>query len=343
MLASIFDVCFRLLILAISLALFQSVVLIETKGFNVFEVLQDSPQVSSSIVVDQENQKWVCFLGGEFTFSVLLPLGFHLLMTSTQGGKSISAFVALFILAGMTLAHGVASRFEFTIEDKNMIIDNVSFLSKIIVVLTCYMIFCGMNDGTNPFFSSNIPRLTPQTSSATAVRILVKTVGFLNTLTAVFVIYLGLSVRSPAELLPNLKWEGFGYRYDIEETFGSQLKDSFGFFYLIMNTMVATIFQTLVIGLLILLSPFGSKAPNQAMVMGVAGVPMIILANALTMGMYSMEGFDQGQHCMMAHILLLVQTNIHVPIVWWIYETWYHGLTSPPNIGANGQEKEKMS
>ena len=69
------------------------------------------------------------------------------------------------------------------------------------------------------------------------------------------------------------------------------------------------------------MSPISSTATSEGLTAGLVGVPLIILANAMTIGIYNKyyDGFDAGKECMVGHIALLVQANLYVPVVWGIY------------------------
>lgn len=109
---------------------------------------------------------------------------------------------------------------------------------------------------------------------------------------------------------------------------------------MILCTMLATICQTLVIGIVTLMSPVGSDAASEALTCGLVGVPLIITANAITMAIYGSD-FSAGRACMLAHILLLVQTNFYLPLIWWSHQAWKNS-----SINArvqNGADSRKSS
>ena len=91
---------------------------------------------------------------------------------------------------------------------------------------------------------------------------------------------------------------------------------------MLLCTMMGTICQTLCAGIWIFQSPIGSDACKQGLWFSCSGVPLIILANAITTSLYQNMNFVEGRDCMIAHILLLVQTNAHLPVIWWIHNTW---------------------
>jgi hypothetical protein len=174
------------------------------------------------------------------------------------------------------------------------------------------------------------------------VRIIVKMGASLQIITAVFVIGMGVSTRHPDDLFPNLVWEGVGYRYDLVETFGNTTTSSFEFFYLILSTMMATILQTLCSGIWILASPLSSQATSDGLNAGIIGVPLIILANILTIAIYQQENsdFTTGRKCMIAHILLLLHANLHLPIVWGTYRIWKHFTRRGASVDAGRPKLE---
>jgi hypothetical protein len=138
---------------------------------------------------------------------------------------------------------------------------------------------------------------------------------------------MGLSIRIPMDLLGKLLWEGLGHRYDLFETFGQTIVlESFPFFYVILCTMMATIFQTLFVGIWIMHSSVLSfRNTSFGLTASCVGVMLIVVANAMTIRIYNREynGFLLGKECMIGHILLLLQANLYVLFVWLIYHIAY--------------------
>lgn len=166
---------------------------------------------------------WYAFLLGEFTLSVLLPLGVHGLLTSTRATakvtKSVSTYLVLAIVMGLFLAHRSIKEDEDSAFG-TMVGRNRMILLALLAFVLAYILFLdpGKRD-TNP---KTIRMANKGADGAVvyytfqAVRLFVKLGGLFNVLAGCMVLYMGTSALGPPDLLPNLVWEGFGTRYDVE-------------------------------------------------------------------------------------------------------------------------------
>ena len=373
----------QLLLLAVGVGLLVLVVILTCHRFDdVFHIFS-----AESLLLSNDNDlsttpTWVSFLGGEFTFSVLLPLGIHILNISmspmTTMSRSLSMQLASSILIGLLIAHGVVLIYLLTTKEtsfeqqQQQQYDTLWNQLKVLVLGLMMLLFVtlvGRGSGVGYSDDDNQQKIADTCSSAaddnnrttaeknnhhhhhpsrsfTTVRALVKGNAILQIFTAVMVIGMGLSaVQGPNALLPNLLWEGSGYRYDVVATYGIEQTSSLGFFTLILATMLATIFQSLCLGISTWNAPLESHAIRQSLTWSLISVPLIILANAVTLAIYDRnDDFSNGSHCMVAHILLLVQTNIQTPIVWWVHGCWKrsfnHGTGTIISVNEEGLVKK---
>ncbi|KAL7501927.1 hypothetical protein ACHAWX_000404 [Stephanocyclus meneghinianus] len=306
----------------------------------------------SSSGSDTDSTLWYPFLYGELTFSVLIPFGVHGLLASTRRcdevKSSVSTYMLLAVVLGLFLAHqcmgdtvkreqeqGVVRDFENTFE--RMVGQNKLIVMALLSFVLSYILVLGdVSSKLSP---------TPPRSNATistqkrityddgivvyytyqAVRCIVKSSGVLNISVASMVLYMGAYSNGPMDLIPNLKW----HEYDLEATFGTGTAYSSQFFYVIECTMLATIMQTMVIGLTTTFSPLWSNAMREALDYSMVGVPLIIMANAITLAIYMSEDFKAGTECMVAHIHLLATSNFYIPFVWWTQRVWVNSNYNP--------------
>lgn len=292
-----------------------SVVQLTANGFDTRGFFLEETTTSSAPDGEKQNNddniKWISFLGGEFTFSCLLPLGYHLLQASLQGGRSLSTLLVLSVLAGVALGQVVA--------ENDVLVDSTWMLAMLAIILL--YIVLDKRGGAPVYYG--LDRTTVKTARFySMVRIIVKIFSFLLLLTGIMVLGMGLTAKSPADLLPSLLWTGFGYEYNLVETFGKTTTESKDFFGMLLCTMLGTICQTFCLAIWMVLAPVGSPTCRQGLAFSCTGVPLIIIANSITAASYQKTEFTQGRDCMIAHIFLLVQTNAHIPIVWWIHELW---------------------
>jgi len=321
---------------------------------NGFDILSDGFFLTMEDYSDgggDDDKRWMAFLGGEFTFSCLIPLGYHLVQASLQGGRSLSTYLVLSILAGVTLGQclggGAAA---VTSNHKKKGLWNYYLFVGV-------LFYASIDKRGRPGITSSTPSTTMTKKNVrfhSMVRFLVKLGSIGGIVTGIMVLGMGVTQSSnPSKMLPALVWTGFGYEYNLVQTFGRTTAESPPFFGILLCTMLGTICQTLCLALWTALAPVGSPACRQGLALSCTGVPLILLANACTAAIYQArtttkddDAFfsqQQGRDCMIAHILLLVQTNAHLPIIWWVHELWvemvlFAGSTATTSSCSDGGE-----
>ena len=345
------------------------------QGLTVVESLTTSSSSSSSSEGDQV--LWYAFLYGELTLSVLVPLGVHGLLTSTRQcdyvSSSVSTYMMLAIVLGLFLAHrcmdGVikTEQQKYSTEDDNlmtpfekMVGRNKLLVMAILSFILSYILILGdkaaalSSEGTNTS-STTLNRTTPPNKKDDGVtvyytyqfiRTLVKSGGVFNVAMACMVLYMATYSSGPADLIPQLKLQA----YDLESTFGKDIVYSNEFYYVIQCTMLSTILQTLFVGLATTFSHIAGETTTEALNCGLAGVPLIIGANVITIAIYG-DDFKAGTDCMIAHISILASANCYIPFVWWIHRVWkssnynpYLRMETQPALDrTDDHDKEKIS
>jgi hypothetical protein len=261
-------------------------------------------------------------------------------VSSPDQGNQIQLFpvgMVVAILLGLLAAHGILFRYctlhlSIDVErmERNVVVNNTKWiLFWLCVVLirggTCIVSLfekwtTTKNTATTMTNSNQSPFYWP-------VLLVVKLQAVLQIITAIAVSSMGMTTVVPKDLLGKLQWEGWGHRYDLMETFGRRIVlESFPFFYVILCIMLATIFQTLFVGIWILYSsPLSFRDTSLGLTASCVGVSLIIVANAMTIRIYNGDynGFLKGKECMIGHILLLIQANLYLPLVWLIYHFAY--------------------
>jgi len=322
------------------------------QGLTVVESLTTSSSSSSSF--NGHNALWYAFLYGELTLSVLVPLGVHGLLTSTRQcdyvTSSVSTYMMLAVVLGLFLAHRCmdgaieAEQQKYPSEDddfmtpfEKMVGRNKLLVMAILSFILSYILILGDKaaalspDGTNASTTSN--RITPPNKEDDGVavyyayqfvRTLVKLSGVFNVVVACMVLYMATYSSGPADLIPKLKFQD----YDLETAFGKDTVHSNEFFYVIQCTMLSTILQTLFIGLATTFAHIAGETTSEALNCGVAGVPLIIVANVITIAIYG-DDFKAGTDCMVAHIYMLASTNCYIPFVWYIHRVWKNSNYNP--------------
>lgn len=294
---------------------------------NSFDVL--STTSNSNSTSNSSPPIWMVFLGGEFTFSCMFQIGYHMIQACIEGGRSLSTFVVLSIMTGVALGQVIAGQM--------LIVDGVH-LSAAFLLVTVYII----SDSRGGESNGNKPSVSTKTAFYSPVRILVKVGSVLLIITGVLVLGMGLTVKRPSDIVPQLLWNGFGYEYNLLRTFGEESVQSNEFFTMLLCTMLGTICQTLCVGVWIWRSSIGSISCQQGLGFACSGVPLIILSNSISASHYKQMQFKDGQKCMIAHILLLLQTNCHLPVIWFIHELWIGTALENSNDIATTGRKQKI-
>jgi hypothetical protein len=243
--------------------------------------------------------------------------------------------MCVFNLIGLLTAHGILYQYVQSqqVDSIDVVVRNTKWIGALLGLNVMYIVSSNVTTMLPSNAFSDKPSSTSQPHFPWIVRGVVKLGAILQIATAIAVIGMGVSTHEPMDLMQNLIWEGpHGYRYDIFQTYGEETVLSFAFFYVLLSTMMATIFQTLLVGLWVLISPIMSDATSEGLTAGVVGVLLIIFANIITMVIYDnhFNGFAAGKECMMGHIALLVQANLYIPIVWLLYQVsrWYGALSA---------------
>lgn len=293
---------------------------------NSFDVLSITSNDSTS---NSSPPIWMVFLGGEFTFSCMFQIGYHLIQACIKGGRSLSTFIVLSIMTGVALGQMIAGQI--------LIVDEVH-LSVAFLLVTAYTISDSRGGESNGIKSSVS---TQKTAFYSPVRILVKVSSVLLIITGVLVLRMGLTVKQPSDIIPQLVWNGFGYEYNLLRTFEAESVQSNEFFTMLLCTMLGTICQTLCVGIWIWRSSIGSISCQQGLGFACSGVPLIILSNSISASHYKQMQFTDGRTCMIAHILLLLQTNFHLPVIWFIHELWIRTALENSNDIATGRKQKR--
>ena len=322
------------------------------QGLTVVESLTTTSSSSSSF--EGDDALWYAFLYGELTLSVLVPLGVHGLLTSTRQcdyvSSSVSTYMMLAIVLGLFLAHRCIDGAIRTEQQKysaenddlmtpfeKMVGRNKLLVMAILSFILSYILILGdkaaalSSERTNTSTPSN--RTTPPNKKDDGVavyytyqfvRTLVKSSGVFNVVVACMVLYMATYSSGPADLIPQLKFQA----YDLEATFGKDEVYSNEFYYIIQCTMLSTILQSLFLGLATTFSHIAGETTSEALNCSLAGVPLIIVANVITIAIYG-DDFKAGTDCMIAHISILASANCYIPFVWWIHRVWKSSNYNP--------------
>lgn len=301
-------------------------VLVIQSVMNSFDVLGITSNNSTS---NRSPPIWTVFLGGEFTFSCMFQIGYHMIQACVKGGRSLSTFVVLSTMVGVVLGQIITG--QMLIVDE--IHTSVAFLLVIVYIITDSR--GGESKDTKS--SGSLQKL----AFYSPVRILVKVGSLLLIMTGILVLGMGLTVKQPSDIIPQLFWNGFGYEYNLLQTFGAESVQSSEFFAMLLCTMLGTICQTLCAGIWIWRSSIGSISCQQGLGFACSGVSLIVFSNSISASQYNQMQFTDGRECMIAHILLLIQTNVHVPAMWLIHELWINTALPNPNDLANMRKQKR--